>query len=429
MSRTDRLSLVCRTLLCWVAVGVPLVGCGQSVFLSGSKTPLELSYFGMHIHRATTTTAWPAARFGTLRLWDAGLTWEHLEPTKGNWQFAKLDKYVELARQNGAEPLYTFGVTPRWASARPDEDFVYGKGGRAEPRDMGDWASYVRAVATRYKGRIRYYELWNEPTFSEIEKNKGFYSGSAAKMVEMARVAHKVLKEIDPENKLLSPGIVGGGFERVNLFLSLGGKDVTDIVAYHFYSPNPEQMLWHTERLRAVMAKNKIADRPIWNTEYGFDVPDPGKPLPSSGARDQREFAAYVARSLVIGAAAGIDRFIWYSWDGGNMGLKEKNSQLPGPAGLAYSQTVRWLRGAVVRECRSEDKRFWQCELARGDRRAWMVWQVDAEKSWNPPEHWKATEYETLDGKLVRLKGGEMLPLSPSPLLIKSDSQLWAAGR
>ena len=33
----------------------------------------------------------------------------------------------------------------------------------APPDDLADWGDYVHAVVSRYRGRVRYYQLWNEP--------------------------------------------------------------------------------------------------------------------------------------------------------------------------------------------------------------------------------------------------------------------------
>ena len=60
---------------------------------------------------------WPAARFGTLRLWDAGTSWTSLEPLKGVWHFETLDTWVAAAEANGIpDIILTLGQTPAWAS-------------------------------------------------------------------------------------------------------------------------------------------------------------------------------------------------------------------------------------------------------------------------------------------------------------------------
>ena len=112
---------------------------------------------------------WPAVGFGTLRLWDdlQGTTWAELEPAKGVWNWALLDNFVEAAEEHGvSDILLTLGQTPGWASSSPDTAsglFVLSAGAPAPPADIQDWRDYVTAVAQRYKGRIRYYEIWNEP--------------------------------------------------------------------------------------------------------------------------------------------------------------------------------------------------------------------------------------------------------------------------
>src|SRR5512138_1206446 len=59
----------------------------------GSARPVPREYFGMHIHRADSGTPWPAAHFGSWRLWDANVGWPELEPARGEWNFKQLDRY------------------------------------------------------------------------------------------------------------------------------------------------------------------------------------------------------------------------------------------------------------------------------------------------------------------------------------------------
>ena len=67
-----------------------------------------------------------------------------------------------------------FGMTPGWAAQDRNAKSHYFVGASSPPADIEDWRAYVRAVATRYKGRIRYWELWNEVN------DKLFYSGAVS---------------------------------------------------------------------------------------------------------------------------------------------------------------------------------------------------------------------------------------------------------
>ena len=146
-----------------------------------SSTAVTAQYFGMHVHN---TNHWPSTSFGSLRLWDAGVTWPNLEPSKGQWNFATLDKFVALSEQSNVQVLMTLGFSPQWASARPNEACPYGPGEAAEPQDIQDWRDFIQAVATRYKGRIHEYDIWNEPS------DPNFFTGTPAKMVELASEAY-----------------------------------------------------------------------------------------------------------------------------------------------------------------------------------------------------------------------------------------------
>jgi hypothetical protein len=72
---------------------------------------------------------WPAARFGTLRLWDSGTAWTALEPLRGVWNFAPLDTWVAAAQANGIpDIILTIGQTPAWASSNPERRELRGRG-------------------------------------------------------------------------------------------------------------------------------------------------------------------------------------------------------------------------------------------------------------------------------------------------------------
>ncbi len=122
------------------------------------------TFFGMHIHFAAWNTPWPKVPFATWRLWDSSVMWSEIQPQRGVYSWDLLDSLVNLAEKHGVEPALTLGMTPTWASARPSDGSDYGpQTSAAEPANMQDWVDYVTAVATRYKGRIHCYEMWNEP--------------------------------------------------------------------------------------------------------------------------------------------------------------------------------------------------------------------------------------------------------------------------
>jgi hypothetical protein len=348
---------------------------------------LNAEFFGIHFHRLLllpderwAQSVWPPLNFGILRLWDSRTRWADLEPARGVWQFGRLDYYVNTAHAHGAEVLYTLGSTPRWASARPEEPCSYGKGCAAEPRFLEDWREYVRVVARRYRGRICCYELWNEPKFSDLVRDRNanaFFSGSVADMVEMARIARQVLSEEDPGAVLLAPGFVNGT-DRLDMFLSAGGRAYVQAIAYHFYAGDDEsRMLREIADVRAVMKKNGVADMELWNTETGVEVHEADKPLPKGTKRriSREEAAAMMVRQMVLSAFAGVDRHFYYAWDNGRTGMVDHSGQ-PYPSRDAMLLAQRWLLGVKPGRC---DIRNGQPTLCWGEKDAKPVAII-----WNP---------------------------------------------
>lgn len=388
-------------------------------------------FFGIHIHRIDAikkedgTQGWPNLSFTTWRLWDAGVTWMNLEPEEGGWDFSKLDRYVALAAKHNVEVLLPLGLTPGWASARPAEVCPYGRGCAAEPRDIRAWENYVRMVATRYRGQILSYEIWNEPDFIGSNPNT-FFSGTPEKLVELAMSAYRVIKSINPNATVTTPATVAE-LERLVPYLRLGGGQFADVVAGHFYTSPPENLVPLITRFKSVMAKYGLENKPIWNTESGFLITNPREEIkgtPGSGVFErvlnESEAAAYVPRSLILSRANGIERTYWYAWDNFRMGLSKEGTGTPNLAGRAYNQVVQWLENASIEKCSVSDKTIWLCNLSRTDDRFWVVWSASDATQWAIPPDWKVRTVQTLDGQTAKVNSSSLF-IGPSPLMLSSQ--------
>ena len=241
------------------------VGAAGAMMLTPPTTTIPATLFGMHVHEATTGTPWPRAPFKVWQLWDAGVMWSDLEPRRGIYQWAKLDALVALAQQHGVEPVLVLGLTPTWASARPKQVSDYGPGtSPAEPANIEDWISYITAVATRYQGRIRAYEVWNEP-------NAQYFSGEVIDIFRLTQAAYETLKRIDPTIQVVSPSFMNDP-DYLDIFLGYGGGRFIDVLGYHFYTAPgpPEDMISSMAHVKRIMINRGFATMPIWNTEIGW---------------------------------------------------------------------------------------------------------------------------------------------------------------
>lgn len=365
---------------------------------------IPANFFGMHINKWGTYNTWPSSmQFGIVRLWDTGTRWKDIEPTQGNWDWVRFDYYVNTAVQNNEEIIYTMGITPHWASARPaDPD----EGGTAEPTDINTWRNYVRTVATRYKGKIKYWEIWNEVNYG------GFYTGSTEKMVELTQTARDELKAVDSSNVILGPNFTDTGFAMLDEYLIKGGGQYVDIITYHAYSTfTPEYKNAYFAGIKNIMKNNSVDTKPLWNTE--------GASYGTSPTSDQA--VGSVARNYILQWAWGVSNFNWYGWD---IDLGNPLSQ-PGyltttPAGVAYQQTVAWLQGAqMVSKHHDTTTDTWYVKIQRANGyTGYIVWNATGSNTFTIPTEWNVTTKRDLAGGSTAI-GGSTIQIGLVPLLLE----------
>jgi hypothetical protein len=400
-------------LLFFMPAATPLQA--QGFQLDPPRGPVPPVYFGLHIHHLWQDTGWPDIPFGTWRLWDAHVLWAYLEPSPGKYDFELLDRYVQVANQHGVELVLTLQGPPTWASARPAEVPVHQGGGKglpgsaAEPKSFSTWEDFVRAVASRYRGKIKYYELWNEPM------SRPYFSGTPEQMVALAKSASAILKQIDPENKLLSPPVSGdsNGLEWLSKFLSAGGGQYVDIYGFHFYVGGvPEQAIPKVQSARVLLRQFGQDQKPMWNTEAGWQISQ----LAPSVAAD------YVARALLLGWPLELGRYVFYSWDHPQMGIApEGNSNTP--MVRAYASVERWLTGSVVTRCLRLPNGMWVEDLTFKDGlHGKVVWAQSGTVPLSIDNIGNATEYVTLDGQATSIRAGTVIEASGSPILLYSSA-------
>ena len=352
---------------------------------------------------------WPAARFGTLRLWDSGTAWTALEPLRGVWNFAPLDTWVAAAEANGIpDILLTLGQTPAWASSNPDDVNYVGAGAPAPPSNIQDWRDYITAVAQRYKGRIRYYEIWNEPNDST------YYTGTVAQLAQLTQEAYQTLKAVDPGNTVVSPAAYSAGY--LDTLLAAGAGPYVDIVGHHFYTTPPETTGPLIANVRLVMNKYGLGAKPLWDTESASgDTTTP-----------PAQAAAYMVRKYLTDLAYGSIRYDWYTWGRASafcVGTEQADPRVLTEAAQAYRYMFDWLSGASLTQASIDPSGTWQIGLTLATGDAALI-------AWNPTQNVQFTIPGTLQARTVRdifggatAVQGATVTVTDSPVLLTSCCQ------
>lgn len=386
-----------------------------------STNEIPKEFFGQHMHRITKTTEWPPVPFGSWRLWDAYVAWPNLNPQRGRFDFSLLDKYLDLATAHHVAVLLPLGLSPRWASSRPDEPSAYSPGNAAEPTSLGEWQNYVATVVERYGSRIKAYEIWNEPNL------KRFYSGDVNTLVKLTCKAYETIKAADPSAIVVSPAATDllAGVSWLDEFLSAGGGRCVDAIGFHFYTyahDGPEALFPLVQAVRATVDRHGLIKLPIWNTESGW-ANDNARVRVARSYRvvKAEEMAAYVVRGFVLGAALGLERYFWYAWDNRDLGLIEPDTGEFKPAANAYRAAVKWLSGKRLQSCSKNNSGVWSCKVFQADghsKPAWIVWIERGDISWLPPVEWAIQAQEDINERVSEVRPAQPVRLSIVPVLL-----------
>ncbi len=176
-----------------------------------------------------------AHRLG-VRYLRCAFSWDAIEPAPGTYDWRFWDALVALAARNDVQILPYVAYTPKWA-ARDATDFW-----RQPPRDPRLYADFMYTIARRYRGRIRSWEIWNEPD------NRDYWMGTADEFAPLAIDAAKRIREADPSAVLILGGMAygPGPFFRT-LIARYHIDDYVDVIAMHAY---PET--WDNERAETI---------------------------------------------------------------------------------------------------------------------------------------------------------------------------------
>jgi hypothetical protein len=308
----------------------------------GDAVPAEFFSMGMN-------GTYPTQPIGLLGK-KPGTTWAWLETGRGVYDWKPMDKYVDLAAAHGVKGIWTLDGTPKWA----------GPSRTLPPTNLHDLTEFSKAMALRYKGKIKYYEYMNEPNLDSE------WTGTYAQAVAMAGAFYRGIKVGDPAALVGGPGLAVNGYHRPNAptasvmtdwlggFLEAGGAQYSDFASYHAFACNEGQygcqhgfgckfpdvlgcaglpLKKQFKAFQAVMDANGMSGKPVIISEGGWG-PDRNITLAGSTiatVEAQGEYVERWFRTLASENPNGLAMVSWYMWSGGKWGTlyDENNSQHP----------------------------------------------------------------------------------------------------
>lgn len=314
-----------------------LLGSGGEAPGADKPAPLALSPFGVGScyvnNRSVRDNArWVPQMAGIgLGVYRAPHTdWGAVEPQEGKWAWEPLDEQMQYLDKH----KFVYGAiligNPKWNKKDAP--------GTLPVNNLTGWSNYVTELAKHVKGRVKYFEVWNEPpNFTGKDQTPADY----AKLVV---AAYDAVKAVDPA----CPVALAAKSAHVNYLeqvIRAGAKDHFDCIILHPYEvldgvadgAGSEAVFMSVvptvRKMLAVQNPGKV-DVPIIFTELGADA--------QRGADRQ---AQALVKAYTMGIAQGVANVQWFEGrdgDSGPMGLLDAMGK-PRPAFTAMGQMIKHL--------------------------------------------------------------------------------------
>jgi polysaccharide biosynthesis protein PslG len=219
-----------------------------------------------HLPKAEDLDMIKEAQIGWVRV---DLTWNWVEPKPKQYKWERIDRLVREAEERGVDILAIIGYTPAWASQSGDI--------HDPPRDVKEWQEFVRTIVSRYKGRINYWTLWNEPN------SRTFFRGSCEQFIsEVLIPGAAAVREANPDAKVVGPDLAHLKGAKWDVWLEeilVKASDDIDILSHHCYKSKPKKVKrmlqgvvppWDPPAVRRIIEKTGCVKKQFWLTEVGW---------------------------------------------------------------------------------------------------------------------------------------------------------------
>lgn len=233
--------------------------------------------------------------------------WQDIEPEEKKFNFAKYDLIVDVFSKEKINILGIFNYSTNWSAACSDWN--------CPPKDNQAFVNYTVKTIKRYKDKIKYWEVWNEPDSSTYWKNQDGLKSYCVLLKDVYIAA----KKADPECKILNGGFASP-IVSTNKIYDNGAKDYFDILNIHIFETplNPSLMkkvLTYPKLAYKIMKRNGDGHKKIWVTEIG--CPGVGANIETKNwwmgqnptEKEQAEFVKNVFTELINVAA--VEKVFW----------------------------------------------------------------------------------------------------------------------
>jgi hypothetical protein len=200
--------------------------------------------------------------------------WAWVEPEPDRFHWEAYDAVVREARARHLKIYATLAYTPDWATA--------GATWIGVPDNPADWYDVCFRAASRYRGQIDHWGMWNEPN------NDRFFQGGRRDYIDgILKTGSAAVRAANPAARVCGPELAHLDSAHWDGWLTdvlADASDALDVVTHHAYPDNgtagsvirllsrDPDYPWEAPSVRTVLKRGGWANRPFWLTETGYNA-------------------------------------------------------------------------------------------------------------------------------------------------------------
>jgi hypothetical protein len=333
-------------------------GANLALFVRGAGVTVSSTNHGSAGEKPTHDMLWPVhydlgLSWMRISYWDSVFNWHYAEQERdrividqvaddaitetahsginivlclayGNWLYSK-----EAAQKQNIEPLPPYSTATKQIWVVP---FEWPPPPTDSDEHLQAWLRFVRAMVRHFKGRIHYYEIWNEQNgnWNSYYRKASNTDDAIKSYCRLAKETAQIIRKADPDAKIMLGSV--GRFDRAYMTscLQQGMGPLVDVIPWHpFYGTrldSPEYRSYRSD----VVAFKKVCEQ--WGfkgeymaTESGWYAPYPVPDKPFGGGTvSEIVKAKCLARYITMSVGLGLTTFwntTWHHYTWWDLGL------------------------------------------------------------------------------------------------------------
>jgi hypothetical protein len=242
-----------------------------AAFVMVGSTPAGALQFGINAHTAREEALDEVVR-GSIGWVRIDFRWSLVETERDVYVWRRYDALIDRIEERGLRIFATLSSTPSWATRGSEFSGM--------PDDPEEWQEFCYLAATRYRGRIHAWGMWNEPNL------KRFWEGNRAQYIRYILLGGAAaVRAADPGALICGPDLAHLSNSDWDGWLSdviTEAGHAIDVVTHHVYSSfgkareiiydleTKPKLPYSSPSVRRLLEDTGWYGRPFWLTETGL---------------------------------------------------------------------------------------------------------------------------------------------------------------